>query len=475
MDGLWNTNSDGIRTTQIGYDRLIAIGDLGWRDYEITVPITMHSMDPAGYDAPSYGPAVGILMRWSGHTHDPVSCEQPDCGYQPYGAIGWYRWPSDRVSPGRLQIDMNTASNETDTSGRQLAFNTTYLFKMSVQTLESGRSIYKLKVWSEASQEPADWDLQVQDVIDEDPTGGSILLLAHHVDATFGNVSVVPLSSVVETDLVSDDFNRCVLENGEWNWANPLSDASIRIDQGYTQDASLSISVPAGVEHALNSTTNTVPKVKQAINDGDLHLEVKFASDFMPTNETDYPFQGVVLKNDDHSRWVQIELRYRPSGIYLHVTSHEKTGATSWLTIDWLEEKMTDDNQAQASLDLLRYGSRYLLGYQVAQGSWLERLTFPFHLQISEAYVYAGNEGDLNAPSFTALVDYFIADNDPILMEDDTRNVLTTLSNGGGLVLRDPERKSYTCGEVVSVLAQPQENWIFTNWSGGVESTKSMK
>ena len=32
VDGLWNINADGIRTSQIGYDRLIAIGDCGWRD-----------------------------------------------------------------------------------------------------------------------------------------------------------------------------------------------------------------------------------------------------------------------------------------------------------------------------------------------------------------------------------------------------------------------------------------------------------
>lgn len=472
VDGLWNTTAEGVRTTQIGYDRLIAIGDLGWRDYEITVPITIHSMDPAGYEPPSYGPAVGILMRWSGHTHEPVSCDQPDCGYQPYGAIGWYRWPYD-MGPARLQIDMNTATNSTDTSGKQLAFNTTYMFKMSVQTQDNGRSLYKLKVWSEGTPEPTSWDLQAQDAIEEDPTAGAILLLAHHVDATFGNVSVVPLSSVVDTTMVSDDFNRCELNNGIWEFSNPLADSSMVINNGYTQDASLSITLPQGVEHILDQSTNTVPKVRQLVNDGDFYLEVQFDSSVLPTSDSYYPLQGIVLQDNDHTRWVQVELRYRLSGVYLVITTQEKTGSTSWLTIEWLAEKISENNQADITLALKRYGSRYLLSYRVMQNEWVNRITFPFHQQIAESYIYAGNEGNTQAPQFNSTVDYFISANDPISMEDEARNELNVSINGSGLVSKTPDRLNYSCGEVVTLSAFADEYWVFSNWSGVLEGSEA--
>ncbi|MAT42404.1 MAG: hypothetical protein CL609_08690 [Anaerolineaceae bacterium] len=472
VDGLWNINADGIRTSQIGYDRLIAIGDLGWRDYEITVPITIHSMDPAGYEPPSYGPAVGILMRWSGHTHDPVSCDQPDCGYQPYGAIGWYRWPYD-LGPARLQIDMNSVPNSTDTSGKQLAFDTTYMFKMSVQTQDDGRSLYKLKVWNEGTSEPTSWDLQAYDGSDEDPTGGSILLLAHHVDATFGNVSIVPLSTAIDTNMVSDDFNRCELDNGIWEFSNPLADATMVINNGYTQDASLSISLPQGVEHILDRSTNTVPKVRQFINDGDFNLEVQFDSSILPTSDIYYPLQGIVLKNIDHTRWVQAELQYRLSGVYLVITTQEKTGSTSWLKIEWLMEKISENNQADITLALKRYGSRYLLSYRIMQNEWVDRITFPFHQKITESYIYAGNEGNTQAPQINSTVDYYIATNDPISVEDEARNELNVSIYGSGLVNKSPDRLNYSCGEVVTLSAFADENWVFSNWSGALEGSEA--
>jgi hypothetical protein len=48
-------------------------------------------------------------------------------------------------------------------------------------------------VWAATQPEPAGW----QRVITEDATdlpSGSLLLLAHHVDATFGNVTVSPVT-----------------------------------------------------------------------------------------------------------------------------------------------------------------------------------------------------------------------------------------------------------------------------------------
>ena len=43
VDGSWSLEGIGIRPVITGYDRLIAIGDVDptWKDYEVTVPITL--------------------------------------------------------------------------------------------------------------------------------------------------------------------------------------------------------------------------------------------------------------------------------------------------------------------------------------------------------------------------------------------------------------------------------------------------
>ena len=83
VDGKFELTPDGIRTAEPGYDRLIAMGDVTSTNYEVLVPITIHTM-------PSNG-GVGVLLRWKGHTDTPVSCAQPKCGYEPHGAISWFR------------------------------------------------------------------------------------------------------------------------------------------------------------------------------------------------------------------------------------------------------------------------------------------------------------------------------------------------------------------------------------------------
>ncbi|NIO70361.1 MAG: hypothetical protein GTN71_15375, partial [Anaerolineae bacterium] len=191
VDGLWTLEADSIRPAILGYDREIAIGDVTWDDYEVTVPITIYDIDESGYDPPSSGPMVGILMRWTGHTDDPVSGWQPKSGYLPLGAIGMYHWKNDALGD-RLQI---TGNEDTvvaeDTSGRKLEYGVPYVFKMHVETITGPLGLYSFKVWEEGQPEPSVWDLVAQEGL-WDPQNGSLLLIAHHVDASFGDVTITP-------------------------------------------------------------------------------------------------------------------------------------------------------------------------------------------------------------------------------------------------------------------------------------------
>jgi hypothetical protein len=190
VDGLWALDGNSLRPLALGYDRLVDVGDIAWTDYEVTVPITIHRFDPAGFAPTSGGPGVGVLLRWRGH-YD-WDGHQPRWGYWPMGALGWYRWSS--TLGYRLNIvGNNEVMLAEDHSGRKLAFGVRYLFKMRVESRAGQTSLYRLKVWEDGAPEPAGWDLT-----GAGPAGelgqGSMLLLAHQTDASFGNVTIVPVT-----------------------------------------------------------------------------------------------------------------------------------------------------------------------------------------------------------------------------------------------------------------------------------------
>jgi hypothetical protein len=190
VDGLWTIEGGSVRTVEVGYDRLLDIGDVSWTDYEVTVPITIHSFNPAGFQQPSNGQGIGVALRWKGHYDWDGS--QPRYGYNPKGAIGWYSWSST------LGYRLSILGNQEvllaeDTSGRTLAFDVRYIFKMRVETRPGQTSMYRLKVWQDGTPEPAAWDLSAPNYPGE-LSAGSLLLVAHQTDASFGNVIVVPIT-----------------------------------------------------------------------------------------------------------------------------------------------------------------------------------------------------------------------------------------------------------------------------------------
>ena len=69
VDGLWTINGDQLEVVAPGYDRLMAIGQgnmsgNGWTDYEVEVPVTVHSLTgPGGTQPPSHSSGVGIMQE----------------------------------------------------------------------------------------------------------------------------------------------------------------------------------------------------------------------------------------------------------------------------------------------------------------------------------------------------------------------------------------------------------------------------
>jgi VCBS repeat-containing protein len=180
VDGMWEVGDGGLKTVTTGYDRLVAIGDVTHTDYDIESQFTIHALDDSDYAG------VGVITRWTGHTDDPISGYQPKSGWLPYGAIGWAAFITQDTAP-RMQVGGYLLPK--DRKDYNLILGQTYNFRYRTETVSDSESLYRLKVWQDGAQEPAEWDVSYSDVT-TDVASGSALLVAYHADVTFGDVSV---------------------------------------------------------------------------------------------------------------------------------------------------------------------------------------------------------------------------------------------------------------------------------------------
>jgi len=190
VDGKWRLEPGGVRISEVDYDRILAIGDLSWTDYEATIPVTIHAIDESAYGTVSTSPGIGVILRWQGHTDDPVTCSQPHCGWLPQGSSNWYEW--SQFGSDNLTIFAEPPGSYATPTSKLFEIGHTYWFKTRAETNPSG-TLYSLKVWEDGVEtEPVDWTLQRQADVGN-LANGSLLLVAHHVDATIGNINVRPL------------------------------------------------------------------------------------------------------------------------------------------------------------------------------------------------------------------------------------------------------------------------------------------
>lgn len=191
VDGHWTWDARGARPLEAGYDRVLAIGDESWADYEASVEVTLHGIDPSGYQTrESGGAGFGVNLHWLGHTDDPYPSRwpaQPHMGWLPTGASNWYSFKKD--GSATLAIEAEPPPGQTRIPHPRLAVGHTYVFKVRAESTPQGCR-YAFKLWEkDVEPEPAAWRLERQA---QAPNlgRGALLLVLHHVDATFGALRV---------------------------------------------------------------------------------------------------------------------------------------------------------------------------------------------------------------------------------------------------------------------------------------------
>ncbi len=186
VDGRWTIQNGVIRSVDPGYDRVVTLGDVGWTDYEMTVAITPVSQGPDAFSYLSGAPLLGVGMRWNGH--EAVDNKQPTWGFYGTGAYAWVRWYANGT---KLEVK-GAGGSPTKTRATSFPYGTTQTLKVRAQTLESGVTRYTAKLWPQGSPEPATWGVTIDEP--DGPEAGSLALISHHLDATFGPVTVTPLT-----------------------------------------------------------------------------------------------------------------------------------------------------------------------------------------------------------------------------------------------------------------------------------------
>ncbi len=255
VDGDWGYTAAGVRPKpgQTGYDRIIDLGDMTWDDFEMTVPVTVHGIDTNGFGGQQVAPAIGLVMRWQGHTILPDLCDQPLCGYLPVGATSWYAFDSPSSENGQFSMWVTPGAKTFDPTNLSLTWGETYYWKVRSESVPGTKGRFKMKVWPASAGlggEPADWMVSINGTSNS-LQNGSALLLSHHVDVTFGNVTVVPINAgegppdISNIEVIPEPFGATV----RWLTDEP---ADSRVDYGPTSAYGKTVSaIDDLTEHSL--------------------------------------------------------------------------------------------------------------------------------------------------------------------------------------------------------------------------------
>ncbi len=409
VDGRWSASSSGARTVDTGYDRLFAVGDETWTDYQVEVPVTIHDMDT------NIG-GVGLFMRWTGHTEEPPhqAGMQPRVGWTPSGSLAWYRARFGHVPRVELATDEEDVL-AADTSGFSLAAGSTYIFRARVQRTAAGDD-YRLTVFPAGQPPSAGVTVTALDTAFR-KDAGSVLFIAHRADVTFGDVTVTnvggpppppttttttvpsttttaPSTTTTTTPppppgggLVSDEFSSSSL-GSQWSWFDPVGDASRAATGSHA-----TVSVPQGVSHDLWTGRLLAPRLLQSNNDRDFRVEVKIDSAVTAA----YEMQGLVAQQDADDL-VRAEVHHDGGSRRLFLATING-GEADALT------NVAAPSTGPYWLRLARVGDEWTFESSSNGVSWTTVETFTRDMTVNQVGVFAGNFTP--APQHTATFDYF--------------------------------------------------------------------
>ena len=218
---------------------------------------------------------------------------------------------------------------------------------------------------------------------------------------------IPPITSPLQT-VLSDDFNSGTLNTSIWTIIDPKNDSTFTIAGNGTQDALLSIDVPANTSHDVWKQGNYAPRVMQPVSNTDFEIELKFQS----LMTSGYQMQGVIVQQDS-SNYLRFDFFRDLTTTYVFAASF--TGDSPTIIYS---AAISPGNPLY--LRVKRAGNEWMQSYSYDGTNWKTAATFNHTLIVTSAGPFVGNQGvpENNSPAFTGLIDYFFNTSSPIVPED---------------------------------------------------------
>jgi hypothetical protein len=189
-----------------GYDRLVSVGDMNWRDYDVRTSVVV---DEVFERISPYSTirGFGLLLRWNGHNNSVAPGSQPLAGFYPdrgqnltpFGSFVLYTF---QASGDALVLQDHRSVVVDESTDVEVEVSEKYNLRAQAQTITNG-TVYRAKIWPAAEPEPDEWSVSyVAGSTDFEPSAGSLILVSHETATRWGPVSI---RSVRDDERLTDD------------------------------------------------------------------------------------------------------------------------------------------------------------------------------------------------------------------------------------------------------------------------------
>ena len=114
--------------------------------------------------------------------------------YRPFGTVAWLSWKDGPDMPPQRQFYRADGAERRNFGEFPIIEGKTYMcLKRTVGVQKVRSSIYRCAICKAGENAPEAWDWQVRLSDGRAPSHGGIALVAHHVNASFGDVEIRPL------------------------------------------------------------------------------------------------------------------------------------------------------------------------------------------------------------------------------------------------------------------------------------------
>ena len=200
---------------------------------------------------------------------------------------------------------------------------------------------------------------------------------------------------------VSDDFSAPSLNTSLWTFVDPLGDATF----GLTGTQAV-IDIPAnGQIHSVWTSSNTLPRLMQTIDDADFEIEAKFESDLVAGNGVHS--QGILVEQDPLN---VLRIEFYRNGNKRRVFVAAILGGNANILLN-----KNLSFSVPAYLRVGRVGDQWTVWYSFDGTNFTEGVSFNQPMNVTAVGVYGSND---EVAAHTTIVDYFFNTSSPIVPED---------------------------------------------------------